>query len=191
MRRLMLSMLALPVVVGGIGARQAGVTPQNPSRPVNQSATSPATGWLGFALSCDGCDGAAGSGPLVVRAVSPDGPAARLLQPGDTITAVNRTITDPLRMRDLLSATPVDSTLEFTMHGARGRYTVRLRKQRARYRPVAGDSLPVKYEGRLAGVGVEVLTPGAPIISRDSSGAMLIRVGEHVVRLTPPATNAR
>lgn len=188
MRRLMLSMLALPVVAGGIGAWSAGV---GQSDRVSPSAPGQAIGWLGLALSCASCDGAAGAGPLVVRAVSPDGPAARLLQPGDTITAVNRTITDPVRMRDLLSTTPVDSEIEFTMHGARGRYTVRLRKQPARYRLVAGDSLPVKYEGRVAGIGVEVLTPGAPIISRDSSGAMVIRVGEHVVRLTPPATNAR
>lgn len=191
MRRRLLAAVALPLAVAGIGAWSTGVLPLSQTRSADPSTAGPAIGWLGLALSCSGCDGVGSAGPLVVRAVSPGGPAERMLQPGDTITAVNRTVTDPVRMREALSTAPVDSELEFETRGARGRFTVRLRKQRARYRSVAGDSLPVKYEGAFAGIGVEVLTGGAPIINRDSSGAMVIRMGDHVVRLTPPATNAR
>ncbi|MBC7894159.1 MAG: hypothetical protein H7066_02040 [Cytophagaceae bacterium] len=157
-------------------------TPASPTRPAQ--ATS---GRLGLALSCSGCDGASDRsgalGPLIVRALAPGGPAERLMRVGDTIVTVNRTITDPRRMREALLNTPVDAELVFEMHGARGRYTVHLRKQADRLRKVGTESLPLKYEGAIAGVGVEVLSPAAPVVSRDSTGALVIRIGEHAVRL--------
>jgi S1-C subfamily serine protease len=160
-----------------------------------QPSTQPpvTSGWLGLALSCAGCEGPGqgATGPLIVRAVAPGGPAERLLRPGDTIVTVNRTITDARRMREALLNTPRDSALVFEMSGSRGRYTVHLRKQADRLRQVGARALPLKYEGTVGGVGVEVLTPGAPVVSRDSTGALLIRIGEHAVRVRPADINAR
>lgn len=144
-------------------------------------------GRLGIALGCDGCDGAAGSrsGVLIVRSVAPGGAAARLLTPGDTIVSVNRTITAPPRMRIALMTASPDSALEFEMRGARGHYTVKLRKQPDRLVRIGAEFIPLKYQGTFAGVAVDVLTPGVPVVSRDSSGALVIQVGEHAVRLRP------
>jgi hypothetical protein len=177
-RWLAAAMVALPATGHGQGTRQAPAT----------------SGWLGLALSCTGCDGAndrQAPGLLIVRAVAPGGPAERVLQAGDTIVTVNRTITDPRRMREVLLGTPVDSQLVFELRGARGRYTVHLRKQADRLRQVGAESLPLKYEGAVAGVGVEVLTPGAPVVSRDSTGALIIRIGEHAVRIRPSSAAPR
>jgi hypothetical protein len=172
-------------VVFGVAAGE--VQAQSPQRPDSQATT----GWLGLALSCNGCDGATAggpraAGPLVVRSIWPGGPAERVLRVGDTIVTVNRVITDARLMREALLKTPTDSMLAFEIRGPRGHYTVHLRKQPDRLRRVGSDSLPLKYETSLAGVGVEVLTPGAPVVSRDSSGALIIRLGEHAVRLRPP-----
>ena len=177
---LVAALLTLPAVAAGQGAPSAA-----------RQATS---GWLGLALSCTGCDGAGDRqslGPLIVRAVAPGGPAERVLQAGDTIVTVNRTLTDPRRMREALLNTPIDSQLVFELRGARGRYTVHLRKQADRLRKVGAESIPLKYEGSIAGVGVEVLTPGAPVVSRDSTGALVIRIGEHAVRLRPAGGDVR
>lgn len=174
--------MACVALFGVVGAAQGQGTQASPPRPAQ--ATS---GWLGLALSCSGCGGASDRpgalGPLIVRAVAPGGPAERVMRAGDTIVTVNRTITDARRMREALLNTPVDSELVFEMRGARGRYTVHLRKQADRLRKVGTESLPLKYEGTIAGVGVEVLTAGAPVVSRDSTGALVIRIGEHAVRL--------
>lgn len=165
--------LALPVV---LGSAQGRGTPQ------------PHGGWLGLALSCGGCEqGQGGDAPLIVRGVAPGGPAERVLRAGDTIVTVNRTITDARRMREALLNTPVDSALVFEVRGTRGRYTVNLRKQAGRLRQVGATALPLKYEGAIGDVGVEVLTASAPVVSRDSTGALLIRIGEHAVRLRPTA----
>jgi hypothetical protein len=123
----------------------------------------------------------------VVREVAPGGPAERLLRAGDTIVTVNGTIREARRMREALLDAPPGSELRFVMHGARGRYTVHLRKQPDRLRQVGGVTLPLKYEGTLGDVDVEVLTPAVPVVSRDATGALLIRVGEHAVRLRPSA----
>lgn len=175
--------------LGAVGAVQGQAT-QAPTRPAQTTG-----GWLGLALSCTGCDGASDRlgtlGPLIVRAVAPGGPAERVLRVGDTIVTVNRTITDARRMREALLNTPVDSGLVFEMRGSRGNYTVHLRKQAGRLRQIGAEALPLKYEGAIAGVAVEVLTPGAPVVSRDSTGALVIRIGEHAVRLRQAAPDPR
>jgi hypothetical protein len=175
----------------GLAVLAVGVAAQGTQPSPRQAPTT--SGWLGLALSCGGCEGTGQgtTGPLIVRAVAPGGPAERILSPGDTIVTVNRTITEARRMRQALLNTPRDSALVFEMRGARGRYTVHLRKQADRLRQVGARALPLKYEGTIGDVGVEVLTSAAPVVSRDSSGALLIRIGEHAVRLRPADINAR
>ena len=180
MTTLMMRHVMAGLAILAVGAAVQGTHPSTRQAP----ATS---GWLGLALSCTGCEGAGegATGPLIVRAVAPGGPADRILSAGDTIVMVNRTITDARRMREALLSTPVDSALIFELRGARGNYTVQLRKRADRLRQVGTRALPLKYEGAYGGVGVEVLTPSAPVVSRDSTGALLIRIGEHAVRLRP------
>jgi hypothetical protein len=183
-------MIVSACLVMFFGARVALTYARSDKQSAPRAAQT-ASGWLGMALSCTGCDGGTDTGPLVVRAVTPGGPAERFLAVGDTIVSVNRTITDPRRMREALLATPHDSLISFEMRGSGGNYSVALRKRPDRMTRVGRDSLPLKYQGAFRGIGVEVLTGAAPIINRDSSGAMVIRIGEHVVRLNPSADTVK
>jgi hypothetical protein len=181
--RLVLGLLRVTVIMALAGEAASAQAP------------TPSGGWLGVALSCDGCDGERSggqraTGPLIVRRIAPGSPAERILAAGDTIVRVNGDISDPRRMREVLLATPANAPLEFVLHGARGRYTVKLRKQPDRLVGVGRDSLPLKYQAVFAGVGVDVLTPGAPVVSRDATGALIIRLGEHAVRLRLPSDTA-
>ena len=53
----------------------------------------------------------------------------------------------------------------------------------AKIEVVGRDTLPVRYRADYAEVTVDVMTRTAPVVSRDSTGAMIIKVGKHVVRL--------
>ena len=65
----------------------------------------------------------------------------------------------------------------------RGRSTIALRADSAKIEVLGRDTLPVRYHAEYAEVTVDVLTKSAPLVSRDSTGAMIIKVGEHVIRL--------
>lgn len=45
------------------------------------------------------------------------------------------------------------------------------------------DTLPLRYRGAYAEVTIDVLSNASPVVTRDSTGAVLIRLGEHVIRL--------
>jgi hypothetical protein len=73
--------------------------------------------------------------------------------------------------------------VKFTVGARRGRSTVSVTSEKARIEFFKGDSLPVRYTGEYAQVTVDVMTMGAPVVTRDSTGAMLIHVGQHIIRL--------
>ena len=143
-------------------------------------------GWLGIGLSCEGCDVPASDtaihrAVLVVRDVAPKGrfqPA-----PGDTIIAVNRTITDPRRMRQVLRETPKDGEVTLALSGAKGRYVIEMRKEAVRRVSIGRDTLPLKYRASFNKTSIEVLTNGTPLLRRDSQGELIITIDKHVVRL--------
>ena len=146
-------------------------------------------GWFGLALDCKRCDREPQPGeprelPVIAR-VLPDSPADRAsLQPGDTILALDGKELSARELRAKLSTTPPSQPVELLMGTSRGRFTYKIRPLQARIRVVAGDSLPVRYHGEFAEVTIDVLsTSVSPVVTRDSTGAMLIRLGEHVLRL--------
>ncbi|HKS06523.1 MAG TPA: hypothetical protein VJR92_09450 [Gemmatimonadaceae bacterium] len=145
-------------------------------------------GWFGIALSCEACDAPAPDsstrvGPLIVRSVARNvrfGP-----QPGDTIVAVNRTITDPRRMRVVLRQTPRDGEIVLSLRGAKGPYVVSQTKRYVLSARDRRDTLPVQYQAEFNKVKVEVLSTVAPVVRRERSGDLVITVDKHVVRLSP------
>lgn len=146
------------------------------------------TAWFGVALQCNDCEGAPSAAsarerPIVARVV-PGGPAARAsIQAGDTILAADGKELSASELRTRLGAGPAKSSLRLLVGGARGRSTVDLVAENTPLVLLNRDSVPVRYRGEYAEVTVEVLSTATPVVTRDSSGAMLVRIGEHVLRL--------
>jgi membrane-associated protease RseP (regulator of RpoE activity) len=140
--------------------------------------------WFGFALECgSSCRSGTAQQPVIAR-VWPDGPAARAsLQVGDTIVAVDGRTMTTAALRERIEQLPAGSTLRFLTGSRRGRSAVSIAGDSARIEVVGRDTLPVRYYGSYAEVTVDVMTRMAPEVSRDSTGAMIIKVGEHVIRL--------
>jgi membrane-associated protease RseP (regulator of RpoE activity) len=146
--------------------------------------------WFGFALDCtDACGAnaatgaASGTRPVITR-IWPDGPAARAaLQVGDTIVTVDGKALGTPELRQKIEALSPDATLRLLVGGRRGRSTIALRADSAKIEVMGRDTLPVRYHAEYAEVTVDVLTMSAPLVSRDSTGAMIIKVGQHVIRL--------
>lgn len=146
--------------------------------------------WFGFALECgDACASARSTSPPsrnlpIVARVYPDGPAARAsLQVGDTIVTVDGKPMTTTELRQRIEGLPADASIRLLVGGRRGRSSVSVRADSAKIEVLGRDSLPVRYRGEYAEVTVDVMTRTAPVVSRDSTGAMIIKVGEHVVRL--------
>ena len=144
--------------------------------------------WYGFALECPDCSGGVSQStsrerPIVARVI-PGGPADRAsIQARDTILAVDGKDLSAAELRTRLGAGPAKSTLRLLVGGARGRSTVTVTAENSPIVLLDRDSLPVRYRGEYAEVTVEVMTKGPPVVTRDSAGAMLIRVGDSVIRL--------
>ena len=144
--------------------------------------------WFGFALECGEClttptKPSALTLPVIAR-IWPLGPAERAsLQIGDTIAAVDGKELSAAELRSKLGTAPPLTTLRLLVGNKRGRSNVTITSDHAKIQFYKGDSLPVRYRGEFAQVTVDVMSMSAPVVTRDSSGAMLIHVGEHVIRL--------
>ena len=144
--------------------------------------------YFGFAVDCTGCDRAGGGDttrrPQIITRVARNSPAERgALQVGDTILAANDQVVSARELNALLAAAKPDTPLRFQVGTSRGRFTYHVRPSFAPVVTLGTDTLPVRYTGEYAEVTVEVLSMATPVITKDSSGAMLIRMGEHVIRL--------
>jgi membrane-associated protease RseP (regulator of RpoE activity) len=145
--------------------------------------------WFGFALDCADCgtarSGAAATGrfPVIARVLA-DGPAAQAsLAAGDTIVAVDGKEMTTAELRLKLERMRGGDGLRLVIGTRTGRKTVSLRATSGNIEVVGRDSLPVRYRGEYAEVSVDVFTMAAPVVTRDSTGAMIIKVGDHVLRL--------
>ena len=161
--------------------------------PSGAGAQAPSSsGWFGLSFACEGCVGTArdaGSRPAIITGIVPGGPAERAhLAVGDTVLTLGGRALPAHEAQSALAGARPGTTVEMVIGTRRGRFTYRVKKDPDALRKVGGASLPLRYQGEFAGVGVDVLTQGSPVITRDSSGAMLISIGGHVVRLRPPAT---
>ena len=143
--------------------------------------------WFGFALDCGDCRStpaaATRSLPVITR-VLPDGPAARAsLAVGDTIVTVDAKSMTTTELRRMLEGLRGDAVLQLTMGTRAGRRNVTLPAIDGNIEVLGRDTLPVRYRGEYAEVTVDVFSMSAPVVTRDSTGAMIIKVGEHVLRL--------
>ena len=144
--------------------------------------------WLGLALQCEDCTGRRADDltrqlPVITR-ILPDGPAARAsLQVGDTIVSVDGKRLSVSELRARISESKSGSTFQFVVGSRRGRSTVNLTADSAPIAVLNGDSLPIRYRGEFAQLTVDVMSMTPPVVTRDSAGAMVIRIGEHVLRL--------
>jgi hypothetical protein len=146
------------------------------------------TPWYGFAVECGDCERSVSADttrrPLLISRVAPDSPARRgALQVGDTIFAANDKPVSPRELRALLASATPSSSVSFVVGTSRGRFTYKIRPSSAPKTAVGNDMLPVRYRGEFADVTLDVLTNASPVVTRDSAGAVLIRMGEHVIRL--------
>ena len=180
-------MLALPLLVGQIAsAQEKGRPATTGSSSYTLKLRRPA--WFGFAVDCSDCARSAAADtirrPLVITRVAAGSPADRgALQVGDTIFTANDKPVSSRELRTLLESAAPDATLGFFVGTARGRFTYRLRPGPAPVVTIGKDTLPVRYRGEYAEVTVDVLSNSPPVVTRDSSGAVLIRMGEHIIRL--------
>ena len=145
--------------------------------------------WFGFALDCTDCETTrAGAGatrrlPVIARVLA-DGPAARVsLAAGDTIAQVDGKEMTTAELRRKLEGMRGGDVLRLLVGTRRGRASVTLPATGGNIEVLGRDTLPVRYRGEYAEVTVEVLTMSAPVVTRDSTGAMIIKVGDHVLRL--------
>ena len=181
-----LSFAALVLLCVAPAASSAQNAPANKQGRMTVMLRMPA--WLGLALQCEDCTGARVDDltrqlPVITR-ILPNGPAARAsLQVGDTIVSVdgNRLSVSELRAR--ISESKSGAKFQFVVGSRRGRSTVNLTADGAPIAVLNGDSLPIRYRGEFAQVTVDVMSMTAPVVTRDSAGAMVIRIGEHVLRL--------
>ena len=178
------ALVMLAVAAQSTPAQQAA--PGKPTQRMTLSFRTPS--WFGLAVECAACltaTSSSGAHPMpVVTQITPGGPADRAsLQVGDTIVAVDGKEVLAADLPKTLSSAAPGTTMKLTVGTRRGRSTVSMTSEKAQIQFFKGDSLPVRYKGEFAQVTVDVMTMDAPVVTRDSSGAMLIHVGQHVIRL--------
>ena len=144
--------------------------------------------WFGFAVDCADCARSSAADtirrPLRITRVAPDSPAQRgALQAGDTIFTANDKSVSSRELTTLLQSATPDTALTFFVGTSRGRFTYWVRPSPAPVITLDKVALPIRYRGEYAEVTIDVASNAAPVVTRDSSGAVLIRIGEHVVRL--------
>jgi hypothetical protein len=105
------------------------------------------------------------------------------LQVGDTILAAGEKVVSPPELYALLESAAPEKPLRFLVGTSRGRYTYMIRPTSVPVVTLGTDTLPVRYRGEFAEVTIDVLSDSTPVVIRDSTGAVLLRIGEHVVRL--------
>jgi membrane-associated protease RseP (regulator of RpoE activity) len=177
------SIVALVMLAGAAHYAHA----QQPS-PQRMTLSFRTPSWFGLAVDCAACltsTATSGARPLpVVTQITAGGPADRAsLQVGDTIIAVDGREVLAADLPKTLSSAPPGTTTKLTVGTRRGRSTVSMTSEKAQIQFFKGDSLPIRYRGEYAQVTVDVMTMDAPVVTRDSTGAMLIHVGQHVIRL--------
>ena len=161
---------------------------QQPSSQKRLTLSFRTPSWFGLAVECGSCltaTSSSGARPMpVITQITPGGPADRAsLQVGDTILAVDGKEVLASDLPKTLSSAPPGTTMKLAVGTRRGRSTVSVTSEKAQIQFFKGDSLPVRYRGEFAQVTVDVMTMEAPVVTRDSTGAMLIHVGQHVIRL--------
>jgi len=179
------------LVMLAIGTHVADAQQQQPSQPKptgKMTLRLRMPSWFGLAVQCGAClTGASSSGarPMsVITQITPGGPADRAsLQVGDTIVAVDGREVPAGDLPKTLSGAPPGTTTKLLIGTRRGRSTVSVTSENPEIEFYKGDSLPVRYRGEYAQVTVDVMTMDAPVITRDSTGAMLVHVGQHIIRL--------
>jgi len=144
--------------------------------------------WFGFAVDCSDCARSSAADtirrPRRITRVAPDSPAQRgAFQAGDTILTANDKLVSSRELTTLLESATPDTALSFFVGTSRGRFTYRVRPGPAPVITLDKVTLPIRYRGEYAEVTIDVASNAPPIVTRDSSGAVLIRIGEHVVRL--------
>ena len=174
------------LVLLAIAAQHTYAQQPSPQKRMTLSFRTPS--WFGLAVECGACLTAtsrAGTRPMpVVTQITPGGPADRAsLQVGDTILAVDGKEIPAADLPKTLSSAPPGTTMKLSVGTRRGRSTVSVTSEKAQIQFFKGDSLPVRYRGEYAQVTVDVMTMDAPVVTRDSTGAMLIHVGQHIIRL--------
>jgi len=184
--RPIVALVTLMVAAQTIRAQQPSPAQGKPTQKMTLRIKTPS--WFGLAVECSAClTSPSQSGPRpmpVITQITPGGPADRAsLQVGDTILAVDGQEIPVADLSKTLSSAPAGTTVKFTVGARRGRSTVSVTSEKARIEFFKGDSLPVRYTGEYAQVTVDVMTMGAPVVTRDSTGAMLIHVGQHIIRL--------
>ena len=181
----LLATLALPAMQI-VSAQEKGRAPTAGSSSYTLKLRRPA--WFGFAVDCGDCAQSAAADtvrrPLVITRVAPGSPANRgALQVGDTILTANGKSVSSRELQALLESATPGGQLQFVVGTSRGRFSYRIRPSDAPVITIGKDTLPIRYRGEYAEVTIDVLSNSPPVVTRDSSGAVLIRMGEHVIRL--------
>lgn len=205
------SSLTLAVLLTTVAAIRASSQVQG-AGPERGESSGPRPLLFGFALECVRCEsrsprGFPGRGPLAtwrydeyprVVDVSPDGAAARAgIRPGDVLMDIDGVslLTDSGAQR--FSALRAGDTVRLTLSRAGKTFdtTLPLFRGRGFGRGALPSPTPLEkrpdYTGLAGNTAIEVWSASPVVVSTDSSGATILRVGGTTVRLRPESAKPR